>query len=296
MTERGGWLVPLLCLLAAGALIGLSTNLAKLAGEASLNPLAFLTWSVGGAALVLIAINALKGRLPALNRRTVEYFLVSALVSIAAPQLILFAAVPHAGAGFVALSLAFPPLYTYVAALLLGMERFHVLRAGGVVLALGGAAFLALRKLSAPDAPAFWIGLVLIAPVILAIGNIYRTRRWPPGATPDELAPGMLAASALLLLPAAAIPGFSLNVPLDHATPALLVLAQTAAFAVQYWLFFILQQRGGPVYLSLLGSVAAIVGIPVAVLLLGEQWPEGLAVGAALIASGILLVTRPWRR
>lgn len=292
----GNRLVPLACLLGAGALIGLSTNLAKIAAQAGLGALAFLTWSVLGGALALIAVNASRGRLPRLDRRTVEYFFVSALVSIAAPQLILFAAVPRVGAGFVALSLAFPPLFTYVGALLLRMERFDALRAAGVVLALAGALLLALRKMATPDAQTFWIVATLVAPVLLAVGNIYRTRRWPPGAAPDALAPGMLAASVGWLGFAAALPGFSLHVPFDDAVPALLIGVQAAAFAVQYLLFFVLQQRGGPVYLSLLGSVAAIVGVPIAVLLLNEQWPAGLAVGAALITAGIVLVTRPWRR
>lgn len=286
------WLVPLLCLLVTGSLLGLSANLAKLAHHAGLGPLAFLAWSVSGAAVALFAINAVKGRLPPLNRRTSEYFLVSALVSLALPNLLLFAAVPHVGASFVALAIAFPPLFTYVGALLLRMERFNSRRALGVVLALAGAAFLAVLKLSAPDAPVIWVLATLLAPVILAIGNLYRTLRWPDGARPDELAPGMLAGAGLMLLLAGAAPGLSLKVPIESAAPLFLILAQAAAFALQYYLFFILQQRGGPVYLSLLGSVAAVVGVPIAIFLLGESPPQGLAVGALLIALGIYLVTR----
>lgn len=293
MTQSSDRLAAFICLLVAGALIGLSTNLAKLAANAGLNPLAFLTWSVAGAALTLTAINKIRHRLPELNRSMNVYFLLSALVSVAAPQLLMFAAVPHVGASFVALSVAFPPLFTYVGAVLLRMDRFHPLRAAGVVLALAGAALLAAHKLSAPDAPALWIAATLLAPIILSIGNLYRTRHWPPGAAPDELAPGMLVASVILLLPAAAIPGFSLEIPSASAVPILLVLSQATIFSAQYWLFFILQLRGGPVYLSLLGSVAAIVGVPIAVLLLGEDWPDGLAIGAGLIALGMLFVIRP---
>jgi drug/metabolite transporter (DMT)-like permease len=272
--------------------LGLTANLAKLATGAGLNPLSFLAWSVIGAAVLLTGVKALTGRLPALTRRRMEYFFVAALVSVAAPNLLFFAAVPHVGAGFVAISIAFPPLYTYAGALALGMERFNTWRALGVVLALAGAALLAIYKFSAPDAATIWILAALIAPVILAVGNLYRTLRWPDGAKPDELAPGMLAAAGVLLLAAVAIPGLTLEVPLDRKEPALLIAVQALAFAGQYFLFFILQKRGGPVYLSLLGSVAAVVGVPIAVLLLGEAVPEGLAAAAALIAAGIYLVSR----
>ena len=293
------WIIPLALLLATGALLGVSTNLAKLAAQAGLNPLSFLTWSVVGAATVLVGVGVVRHRLPQLTGRTAEYFVISGLVSVAIPNLLFFAAVPRIGAGFVALAIAFPPLFTYLGALLLGMERLQLRRATGVVLALGGAAVLAIYKLSDPNADPLWVTATLLGPVLLAVGNIYRTARWPEGAAPDELAPGMLAVSGLMLLVfgvfAGIIPsnsgGFSLSVPFDRAAPALLILAQIVTFSLQFLLFFVLQKRGGPVYLSLLGSVGAVVGVPIAVLLLGEAVPQGLAVGGVLIALGIGFLT-----
>ncbi len=298
-SPRRAWMIPPALLLATGALLGVSTNLAKLAADAGLDPLAFLTWSVVGATVVLVSVSAARRRLPPLSARTTEYFVVSGLISVAVPNLLFFAAVPRVGAGFVALAIAFPPLFTYLGALLLGMERFQARRATGVVLALGGAVLLAVFKLSDPDANPLWVAATLLGPVFLAVGNIYRTARWPEGAAPDELAPGMLTASGLMLLAvgvvAGAFPGisdrFSLTVPIDHVAPTLLILAQVVTFSVQYLLFFILQKRGGPVYLSLLGSVGALVGVPIAVLLLGEAVPQGLAIGGVLIALGIGLLT-----
>jgi drug/metabolite transporter (DMT)-like permease len=101
----------------------------------------------------------------------------------------------------------------------------------------------------------------------------------------------MLAAAALLLLSSGLAPGVSLAVPFPDFRAPLLVLAQSIAFSVQYLLFFVLQKLGGPVYLSLLGSVAAIVGVPVAIAVLGEPAPEGLLTGGLLIAGGIVLLT-----
>ena len=298
-SARHKWLIPLALLLATGTLLGVSTNLAKLAAEAGLDPLAFLTWSVVGAAAVLMSVSAVRRRLPPVNRRTAEYFVVAGLVSVAVPNLLFFAAVPRIGAGFVALAIAFPPLFTYLGALLLGLERYQIQRAIGVAFALGGAALLAVLKLSDPNVDPLWVMAALLGSVLLAVGNIYRTARWPKGAAPDELAPGMLAVSGLMLLVFAALleivpgkpGGFSLAVPADSAAPILLIFAQIATFSVQYLLFFVLQKRGGPVYLSLLGSVGAVVGIPVAVLLLGETVPQGLAIGGVLIALGIGLLT-----
>src|SRR3546814_3894657 len=76
-------LASLLCLLSGGSLLGLSTNLAKLADQAHLPPLAFLCWSIIGAAFVLMLVSALRRDLPPVNRRTLEYYAVSALVGVA---------------------------------------------------------------------------------------------------------------------------------------------------------------------------------------------------------------------
>jgi drug/metabolite transporter (DMT)-like permease len=284
------WLVPLSCLLIVGTLLGVSTNLAKVAASSGLHPLTFLTWSVVGATVLLTTTNAATGRLPRPGKRLFEYSLVSALVGVAGPNLILYNAVPKVGAGFVALSIAFPPLLTYLGALALRLEVFNTSRAIGVGLALTGAAYMAFLKFSLPDAPAAWIAATLLAPVLLAAGNIYRTVRWPSDAKPDEVVPGVLIAASILLVAASVLTDTPLGVSTDNPVAVFLILTQTMAFSVQYVLFFVLQKSGGPVYLSLLGSVAAVTGVPVAVLLLGEMPPDGLAAGSVLIALGTFLV------
>ncbi|MFK3990655.1 DMT family transporter [Psychrobacter sp. NPDC064578] len=296
-TERNGspcksvWLVPLICLLVGGALLGISTNVAKYAGEIGLSPLAFLFWSIAGAAIILLVIALLRHELPPLNKRSFEYYFISALVSVAGSNLLFFSAIPHVGAGFVALIISLPPLLTYLGALALGMERFQTVRALGVAAALAGAGVLATRKFSAPDASVFWILIALCGPVLLAIGNLYRTLRWPEGASPNALAPGMLIAAVVLLGATSLLPDFSLTVPMGGFLPLGLIALQAFIFAGQFQLLFLLQKTGGPVLLSLLGSVGAIVGVPVAVFLQGESPPDGLILGASLIALGVALVT-----
>ncbi|HPF69326.1 MAG TPA: DMT family transporter [Candidatus Krumholzibacteria bacterium] len=283
-------LAPVFSLLAVGALLGVSTNLVKVAANRGLHPLTLLTWSVAGAALVVTALAAASGRTPQRDRRRLEYYGIAAAVGVVAPNLLLYAAVPRVGAGFVALSMAFPPLLTYVGALALGMERFDKGRAAGVGIALAGATTMAYLKASAPEAPLAWIAATMLAPVILAAGNLYRTARWPDGATPDELAPGVLLAAAGMLLGL----GAANDVPLGPGglDPAatLLIALQAAVLSAQYALYFVLQKQGGPVLMSLIGSVAAVFGVPVAVFLIGEPAPAGLALGGLAIAAGIALL------
>ncbi|SJM37668.1 EamA-like transporter family protein [Psychrobacter pasteurii] len=287
--------IALTCLIAGGALLGVSTNMAKYAGTVGLTPLAFVFWSITGAALLLLALAVFRRQLPPITKPSIEYYLVAALVSVAGSNLIFFSAIPQVGASFVALVITLPPLLTYVGALLLKMERFDPIRALGVLAALAGAAVLAANKLNTPNASAFWILVALCGPVLLAIGNLYRTLRWPAGASPSALAPGMLVAASLQLGVFSLLPNFSLALPsqdpLALTVSIALIGLQAFIFAAQFQLLFVLQKAGGPVLLSLLGSTAAVFAVPIAIFLQGEPPPEGLALGALLIALGVAFVT-----
>lgn len=299
LQHRRSWLIPCLCLLAGGMLLGVTTNLAKYAGTVGLTPVAFLFWSISGAALILLLVALLRSELPLLTARSFEYYIVAALVSVAGANLIFFSAIPQVGAGFVAMTIALPPLLTYLGALALRIESFQPLRAFGVAAALLGAGVLAAHKFAAPNVSVVWVLIALCGPVLLAIGNIYRTLRWPPNASPSALAPGMLIAAAVQLGLVGMLPNFSLAVPLVSASiggvfgslSVGLIGLQALLFAGQFLLLFLLQKTGGPVLLSLLGAVGAVVGVPIAVFIQGEAPPEGLILGASLIAIGVISVT-----
>lgn len=290
LRRRSTWLFPLLLLLSGGLLLGLSTNLAKLAGDVGLAPVALLGWSMSGAAVILLIVAAVRRCLPPVNRRTLRYYAISALVSVAGSNFIFFSAIPHVGAGFVAMIITLPPLLTYVGALTLRMERFQTMRAMGVAAALAGAGVLAAAQLRVPDADVVWILVALGGPVLLAVGNLYRTLRWPAGVSAEALAPGMVTGAAIMLMLAGLLPGYSLAIPTDRSLPLILIVVQALIFAGQFQLLFLLQKAGGPVLLSLLGSVGAVVGVPVAILLQNETPPQSLVPSAALITLGIALV------
>lgn len=281
-------LKPLIHLLVAGSLLGTSTVLAKLAGDVGLPSLAFLAWSLLGATLMLGTASVARGDTPGISSRTLEYFVIAAFVTVAGSNLIFFSAVPVVGASFVALAITLPPLLTYAGTLAFRLERFDLIRLAGVVLALVGAGLLAANKLRAPDAPVIWIALTLLGPVLLAIGNLYRSLRWPEGETAQALAPGMLLAATIMLFLVGMLPRFTL-IPVDLNTAGgALILCQAVVFAAQFHVLFLLQKSGGPVFLSLLGSVRAIVTVPIAIVALGEEVPDGLVPACVLIGAGIL--------
>lgn len=132
----------------------------------------------------------------------------------------------------------------------------------------------------------------LCVPVFLAFGNIYRARYWPAGASPLSLAPGMLLGGALLLVPLGLF-GVDLAPRLEGTAAVGLLALQMLLFAAVYALFFVLQNLAGTVFLSQIGSVAAITGAAIAIGLLGEQGSLSMLLAALCIVGGVLLVA--WR-
>ncbi len=300
MTVRVGGAVPLsaaartnpfVLLVVVGALLGVFTALTKTATQAGWHPLAFLFFSLVGSGAILTALAIRGGQPPGRGRRTLAYNLGSGLLSGMLPNALSFAAIGHVGAGFVALGFAFPPLISYLMALGLKMERFHAVRAAGLALAFLGVVVLVATKVSLGNASPGWIAIALAAPVFVAAGNIFRSLYWPDGATPLSLAPGMLIAAALLLAPVLGVAGVPLLPPLNGATVAL-VLVQIAVFAATFSLIFRLQALAGPVYLSQIGSVGAVAGGAIAVVVLGEPAGAGLVAATLAILAGAFLVNR----
>lgn len=280
------------CLLAVGSLLGLSLVVGKLAVVAGAAPLAFLSVALLASGTLLFVGEWLGGRIPKIDRRLLTYALVTGAL-FAAPNVIAFLAVRHVGAGFLSLTFAFPILLTYVLSLALRLEPLRAAKAAGVAAGLAGGSVLALSKVRFGDAPAFWILLAMGSPAIIAVGNIYRTLRWPKGVAPRFLAAAMLVTAGLMILPPALVLAPSGIVALfTEADQSWLLGFQTGVFSLLYVLYFVLQRMAGPVYLSQIGSVAAVVGTAIAVLLLNEAAPPNLAWATVFIGVAMILFHR----
>lgn len=285
-------------LLATGSLLGVSIVLSRMAAGAGAPMLWFLTATMVGSGIVLLGTALLRQR----NRRPMRSLVLYSLGAgafQAVPQAMAYLSVGHVGAGYISIAFAFPLLVTYVMALMFNMEKFSLARASGVAVALAGGLMLVLAKFHGLNADAaFWVLVASAIPVVIAGGNLYRTRFWPKGAEPLPLAALMLLLGGLMILPFAAwtenTAGFS---ALWH-TPALqtLTVASIAVFALKFVTYFQLQHVAGPVYLSQIGTVGAAVATPVSVMYLGEILPPNFAGAIALIVAGVVLFEYGRRR
>lgn len=291
---------PLVLLLIVGSFLAVSTIIAKAAPEFGWHPLALLQWSILGGAIGLFALTRLfagsrsgpeRARSGAGLAQLAFYLLVSGVLFII-PNMIAVVAAPKVGAGFVSLSFAFPLVLTYAFAVVLRIEHFQKLRATGVLFGLAGGVLLAVSGRDLNVEASFWSLFALTIPVFLATGNIYRTLKWPAGAKPVDLALGMMAVGFVAL----AVFNLFFGVPFApgswNENAGALLAAQAAIFSLQYGLYFRLQQTAGPVYLSQIGSVAAVVGLSLGFFVFGEIPNAAKLAAVAAVGAGIVLVTR----
>lgn len=280
------------CLVSTGGLVGVTIVIAGLAIRSGWHPIAFLLWSAlgGGLALVAVACAATERAKP--SAALLRYGLLSGLLGFALPNILSFTSIPHVGAGFVSLCLAFPPLLTYGLALPLGLDRFSAKGVTGMALGLSGAALLAASRPGGVDGGWIWTGLALTAPVIAATGNIYRTVDWPGNAAPRLLAPSMLLAAAAIIGLYAVFAHVPLNPETWDGNAAALLAAQITIIAITYTLFFVLQKLSGPVGVSQIGWIGAGAGKLLAVAFLGEAIPAILPFAFLFIFAGVVLVSR----
>jgi drug/metabolite transporter (DMT)-like permease len=280
---------PLTLLLIVGSLLAISVLLSKIAAGLHAPMLTYLALAMGGSGLILTLMSrGIRTGAPGLVHLLLYSLGAGALMALGSA--LGYLTVHKVGAAFIALALAFPPMLTWLLSLVLRIEKFDLLRVSGLLTGLAGGVLLAINKgIGAPSDT----GAILVAsamPVVLAAGNVFRTRFWPKGASPRELAGAMLICGAVLTLPFALyLEGATGLASMLHAPMLLVLLIAIAIFVAQYLAMFQLQQIAGPVYLSQIGSVAAIVGSPVAVLALGESLPDGFALTALLIGLGLAM-------
>ncbi len=286
------WNSALGLLIVTGALLGLTLPFGKIATGAGVPPILWPFVISCGAGGVLFLVLLARRRPVALTPHRLRYFLIAALISYAIPNLLLFSAIPHLGAGYAGIMYTLSPIVTLILSILLGVRRPNALGIAGIVVGFIGAVMVATTR-GVADRPAdiFWVVIGLLMPVCLALGNVYRTYDWPKDTGPIELAAGSHLATAAMLLLAV----LGLGQVGSFATLAdvpWLVLLQGASAAAMFAFYFRLQAVGGPVYLSQIGYVAAAIGLGAGVLFLDEHYRLLTWLGAAIIVVGVIMTTK----
>jgi drug/metabolite transporter (DMT)-like permease len=270
-----------------GALLGVNFPLGKLAAAAGV-PAVWWAAMISASVTLALAVLLWARRVPApIDAHHLRYFGITALVSYALPNLIIFAAIPRLGSGLTALFYTLSPILTVGLSGLAGLRRPGRLELAGIAIGLVGALLVVSGRGEVGRPAALgWVLVALVIPLSLAVGNVYRSIDWPRGADGLWLAVGSNAAAAVMLV-ALALATSDMGAAARLLQLPWVVAAQVLAASLMFLLFFRLQQVAGPVTLSQIGTVAAAVGVGIGAGVLGERYPAVVWVGVAVIALGL---------
>lgn len=278
-------------LIGLGALWGLSQPLVKIAVTGGYEPLGMVFIQMFVATLVLGGIQVRRlGRLP-INKRTVVFWVMIALVGTIIPNSASYEALKTIPSGIYSVLIATIPMMSFPIALALRNEAFSVRRLFGLIVGLAGVLCIVVPDASLPErAMLAAIPLALAAPFCYALEGNLVARFGTAGMDAIQVMFGASAIGALIALPLAINAGqLSLpSTPFDTPDYALVLASIIHAFV--YCIYVWMVGRAGPLFAAQVSYWVTGFGVLWSMLLLGERYAGWVWLAIALMAVGLSLV------
>ena len=270
---------------------GLSFTLGKIAITAGGTPIGLTFWqSLFSGLILLIYVFFRHGKIIIPKTMFLPIIIITFL-SVVIPNIIFYACVVYLDAGVLSISVSVIPLFTYLIALGLRMDKFKVRRVLGLITGFSALLILILPENSLPDKRDIpWVLLALNCALCYALENIYIDRLALQNFGPIRLVCAVSFVSAIItfLLSLVMDQFFILqptNLYLFISTLGLGFISATA-----YSIFIYLIGRAGSVFSSQVGYLVTFFGVVWGIIILGESHSVFVWLSLAMIMMGIFLV------
>ena len=257
-----------------------------------LSPLIVSLIQTGGAAAVLLAVQRARGERLPLDPASRRFYLIAALIAVAGSALLGSWVLARIPAGIFTVVVTLSPMFTSLFNALVERRWPSPTAMLGTALGLAGVLLVLVPRAKSVEAEqALALTVALGVPVLLAIGNVYRSRYWPSGLSAPMSSAGTMLVQALAVLPLIAVSGQRASLDeLGASWPLLLAMvlvtlsANVAAAA--------LQRIADSVAYSQIGYVIALTGVVWGAVLFGERLGWSFAPAIALVFAGVVLANR----
>lgn len=270
---------------------GVTQPLGKIAVSTGHRHFGLIFWQLVVGAVVLGALAALQRKPLPLNRRTLGFALVIALIGTIIPNSTFYYSVSHLPAGIMSILISAVPLLAFPMALALGMDSFSKTRLAGLVCGLIGVAFIALPGSSLPSpALAAFLPVALVGPLFYAAEGNYVARVGTAGL---DAVPAMFLASvvgAAICLPLAVATGQFIDPSLPWGRAEAALVASSVIHCLVYTGYVWLAARAGAVFAAQTSYVVTGAGVFWAMVLLGERFSLWVWAALAAMMIGLFLV------
>ena len=169
--------VNFLILIILGLGWGLSFTLGKIAITAGGTPIGLTFWQSLFSGLILLAYVFFRHGKIIIPKTMFLPIIIITFLSVVIPNIIFYACVEHLDAGVLSISVSVIPLFTYLIALGLRMDKFKVRRVLGLITGFCALLILILPENSLPDKRDIpWVLIALNCALCYALENIYIDR------------------------------------------------------------------------------------------------------------------------
>jgi len=268
----------------------------RAAFDEGVGPWTTVALRVGIAAVLVIGLLALRGvKRP--SQLTMKIGAVLAVTNILIPYVLFTFAYEQASAGFVGLFAALIPLATAVYAhFMLSDELLNGGKILGLAIGFAGVAALLVSGdsgLGAEGRPLIAAGLALISVAAIGYAGAY-AKRYAGRYDPLEITGIQFILSTFVLIPAML---WFEGLPDALTGPgwALVFYMAIASTFLPFYLYYRLIESAPVTTISLVGYLVPLVSLAAGVILLGEQIESGIAIGGALILTGMVITDRAGR-
>lgn len=283
----------LILLIALGLTWGSGFSIAHFAMTHNVPPLGYALWQTLGPAVILMIVGKCCHLAFTFDKKHNVFYAITGLFGIAIPNSMMYFSSQLIPAGLLGVLVNVTPVFTYIFALILQVERWSWLRVMAVILCSIGLIYLFLLKtdLYMHGVTAKVIALALISPLCFAGTAVYSARYRPSGTSSVVLAQGMLMFAFLVLQPVIAMTHsyYFFSAPFERQD--IVILLEIMLSSLGYFLFFRLLQLAGAVYYSLVSGVVAITSLMWGRLLFGETFDVKEIISIGLIVTSIIIVT-----
>jgi drug/metabolite transporter (DMT)-like permease len=252
-----------------------------------LSPAALVFWRTALAALLLAPFAFRRGALGPLLARW-RWVTAYTLIEIAVPWLLLFHAEQRISSSLAGLLVAAVPL---IAAVLYrfssAAEHLDGRRLAGLIVGFVGVA--ALVGIDVGDSDPLGMAEVLVVAVCYATGPLIISRKLAGLSSFAVVAASLVITAAIYTVPAA----LALPASVSADTIAAVVFLAVVCTVLAFLIFFALIREVGPARSTVITYINPLVAVLLGVVLMGEPFTLGIAVGLPLILLGSVLGTAP---
>ena len=278
-------------LIAMGIGWGATQPLGKIAVSTGYKQFGLTFWQLVIGAMLMGAVMLARRQSVAINRQTMTFAIVLALIGTVIPNSTFYYSVVHLPSGIMSILISTVPLMAFPVAVALGMDRFSMARMAGLICGLIGVGLIALPSTSLPDAAMIaYLPVAMVGPLFYAFEGNFVAKFGMAGM--DAVQAMFLASclGAVIIFPVVIWSGQWINPGLPWGRAEIALVLESLIHTLCYCTYVWLAARVGAVFTAQTSYIVTGTGVIWAMLILGERFSGWVWAALCVMLLGLFLV------